>query len=259
MLAGTPSREARPGERPVRVGLGGRDLPICAWARSRQAWGAVVAINATTESMTVGLRAQGSKSPARTVELPALGVFKVPFLVRPPRLKGARQIPSRSGIDGCAGAHGTGSDRGHAAGRRPEESYSERSSARLTIAFNTTRELRLGQESPAGHALFLSLHGAGVEAIGQADAYSPKTWGHLVCPTNRRPYGFDWEDWGRLDALEVSSAGAAVAAHGSGPRLPHGAFDGRPWHLAVGCAFSGPVRGHRASAGWISFNELRRD
>jgi pimeloyl-ACP methyl ester carboxylesterase len=52
-------------------------------------------------------------------------------------------------------------------------------------------------------ALFLTLHGAGVEATGQAGAYSPKTWGHVVAPTNRRPYGFDWEDWGRLDALEV--------------------------------------------------------
>ena len=52
-------------------------------------------------------------------------------------------------------------------------------------------------------ALFLSLHGAGVEASGQAAAYQHKTWGNLVAATNRRPFGFDWEDWGRLDALEV--------------------------------------------------------
>ncbi|MFQ5806639.1 MAG: prolyl oligopeptidase family serine peptidase [Phycisphaerae bacterium] len=58
-----------------------------------------------------------------------------------------------------------------------------------------------GDDSPS--ALFLTLHGAGVEAIGQARAYSHKSWGHVVAPTNRRPYGFDWEDWGRLDALEV--------------------------------------------------------
>jgi dienelactone hydrolase len=55
----------------------------------------------------------------------------------------------------------------------------------------------------AGQALFLSLHGASVEAMGQADAYEPKSWGYIVCPTNRRPYGFDWEDMGRIDALEV--------------------------------------------------------
>lgn len=54
-------------------------------------------------------------------------------------------------------------------------------------------------------ALFLSVHGAGVEAIGQARAYLPKDWGTLVAATNRRPRGFNWEDWGRLDALEVFS------------------------------------------------------
>jgi pimeloyl-ACP methyl ester carboxylesterase len=52
-------------------------------------------------------------------------------------------------------------------------------------------------------ALFLSVHGAGVEAIGQARAYHQKDWGTLVAATNRRPRGFNWEDWGRLDALEV--------------------------------------------------------
>jgi poly(3-hydroxybutyrate) depolymerase len=54
-----------------------------------------------------------------------------------------------------------------------------------------------------GTALFLSVHGAGVEAIGQARAYKSKDWGNLVAATNRRPRGFNWEDWGRLDALEV--------------------------------------------------------
>ena len=55
----------------------------------------------------------------------------------------------------------------------------------------------------SGSALFFSVHGAGVEAIGQARAYQSKDWGNLVAPTNRRPRGFNWEDWGRLDALEV--------------------------------------------------------
>src|SRR5262249_15891706 len=52
-------------------------------------------------------------------------------------------------------------------------------------------------------ALVLTLHGASVEAIGQADAYAAKSWAWIVAPTNRRPYGFDWEDWGRRDAMEV--------------------------------------------------------
>jgi predicted esterase len=59
------------------------------------------------------------------------------------------------------------------------------------------------QSAGPGSALFLSVHGAGVEAIGQARAYKNKDWGTLVAATNRRPRGFNWEDWGRLDALEV--------------------------------------------------------
>jgi poly(3-hydroxybutyrate) depolymerase len=58
-------------------------------------------------------------------------------------------------------------------------------------------------DSTKTYSLILSLHGAGVEAQGQVDAYSTKDWAFVVAPTNRRPYGFDWQDWGRLDALEV--------------------------------------------------------
>jgi pimeloyl-ACP methyl ester carboxylesterase len=53
------------------------------------------------------------------------------------------------------------------------------------------------------YALIFTLHGAGVEASGQVDAYKQKDWAFVVAPTNRRRFGFDWQDWGRLDALEV--------------------------------------------------------
>ena len=39
------------------------------------------------------------------------------------------------------------------------------------------------------YALVLSLHGASVEAIGQARAYSAKHWTYIIAPTNRRPFG----------------------------------------------------------------------
>ncbi|MEZ5975322.1 MAG: hypothetical protein R3E96_10910 [Planctomycetota bacterium] len=42
-----------------------------------------------------------------------------------------------------------------------------------------------------------------MEAISQARAYQAKDWATVVAATNRRPFGFDWEDWGRMDALEV--------------------------------------------------------
>ena len=53
----------------------------------------------------------------------------------------------------------------------------------------------------ASYAAVLSLHGASVEAINQAKSYSQKAWTYVFAPTNRRPFGFDWEEWGRLNAL----------------------------------------------------------
>ncbi|WP_165041778.1 alpha/beta hydrolase-fold protein [Dysgonomonas sp. ZJ709] len=52
-------------------------------------------------------------------------------------------------------------------------------------------------------AMVLSVHGAGVEARNQARAYSSKDWTDIIAATNRRPYGFNWEEWGRIDGLEV--------------------------------------------------------
>lgn len=109
---------------------------------------------------------------------------------------------------------------------------------------------RQGSEPPA--AMVLSLHGASVEAIDQARSYAPKTWCRLIAPTNRRPYGFDWEDWGRLDALEVldeaqrrfptDPARVYLTGHSMGG---HGT-----WHLGVHAvdrfAAIGP------SAGWLA-------
>jgi len=101
-------------------------------------------------------------------------------------------------------------------------------------------------------ALFLSLHGAGVEAINQAQAYGRKNWGYVVAPTNRRPYGFNWENWGRLDALEVLNiakkkfdidesrvylTGHSMGGHGT-------------WH--VGSHYADQFAAIGPSAGWIS-------
>ncbi|MCB9920242.1 MAG: prolyl oligopeptidase family serine peptidase [Planctomycetes bacterium] len=108
-----------------------------------------------------------------------------------------------------------------------------------------------GRRSP--QALFLSLHGASVEATNQAASYARKSWGHVVCPTNRRPYGFDWQFLGRLDALEVLEDALAryeideTAVYLTGHSMGgHGT-----WHVGVTMpdhfAAIGP------SAGWCSF------
>ncbi|MEP0847606.1 MAG: prolyl oligopeptidase family serine peptidase [Phycisphaerae bacterium] len=104
-----------------------------------------------------------------------------------------------------------------------------------------------------GPALLLSLHGAAVEATNQAAAYAPKDWGYVVAPTNRRPFGFDWEDWGRLDALEVLDL--ALERYGIDPRrvllTGHSMGGHGTWHLGV--TFPGRFAAIAPSAGWISF------
>src|SRR5205807_137874 len=102
-------------------------------------------------------------------------------------------------------------------------------------------------------ALFLSLHGAAVEAIGQASAYEGKSWGHLVAPTNRRPYGFDWEDWGRMDAMEVLEI-AQRDLHTDPNRVyltGHSMGGHGTWQ--IGAHFPDKFAAIGPSAGWISF------
>ncbi|WP_083421743.1 carboxylesterase family protein [Arsenicibacter rosenii] len=85
----------------------------------------------------------------------------------------------------------------------PEASYSRTFISQIDGSLQYYAVTPQSGKATGSPALFLSVHGAGVEAIGQARAYKPKDWGNLVAATNRRPRGFNWEDWGRLDALEV--------------------------------------------------------
>ena len=106
-------------------------------------------------------------------------------------------------------------------------------------------------------ALVLSVHGAGVKALNQVNSYYGKTWAHIVAPTNRRPYGFNWEDWGRMDALEVleiiqeklniDSDRIYLTGHSMGG---HGT-----WHLGV--TYPDQFAAIGPSAGWISFWSYR--
>ncbi len=101
-------------------------------------------------------------------------------------------------------------------------------------------------------ALFFTLHGASVQGDGQAAAYSGKSWGHIVAPTNRRPYGFDWEDWGRLDALEVLQR-AQKELHTDPQRVyltGHSMGGHGTWHL--GALFPDKWAAIGPSAGWVS-------
>ena len=103
------------------------------------------------------------------------------------------------------------------------------------------------------YGLVLSLHGASVEAIGQARAYSKKDWAYIIAPTNRRPFGFDWEEWGHLNGLrafedaratfKIDDTKTHVTGHSMGG---HGT-----WHFGV--HHPGLFATVNPSAGWNSF------
>lgn len=122
--------------------------------------------------------------------------------------------------------------------------------------------------APEPRALVLSVHGASVEAISQARSYAPKPWCDIVAPTNRRPFGFDWEDWGRIDALEVLDHASRRLAHeqasssSPGARFSAGAekrvyLTGHSmgghgtWQL--GATYPDRFAAIAPSAGWLSF------
>lgn len=122
----------------------------------------------------------------------------------------------------------------------------------------------LDYDPDSEYSLILSLHGAGVQCEGQVNSYQPKDWAFVVAATNRRRFGFDWQDWGREDAIEVYNqvthnyridlnrvylVGHSMGGHGT-------------WH--VGTTHADLFAAISPSAGWASFQLympwfLRRD
>lgn len=108
-------------------------------------------------------------------------------------------------------------------------------------------------DAKKSYGVALSLHGAGVEGKGQANAYSPKDWMYVIAPTNRRRYGFDWEEWGHLNGLAALADATSrfsldrlrtyVTGHSMGG---HGTWQFGVHHAGM-FAVVGP------SAGWDSF------
>jgi dienelactone hydrolase len=251
-----------PVTKPVAFNTKDITRPDAVTGKSLDTWGSIALMNATPVTLK-GLSLISSPSGGKpdTVDapsVPAMGMRKLAFRIRTaaPAEKGS--LPVRLTLLG-----GTS---------RREVIDTVTVSLRIVGAEETRRETFVSTidgsvqyyavtppvpgfaERPA---LFFSLHGAGVEAINQARSYAPKKWGYVVAPTNRRPYGFSWEDWGRLDALEVLDlvtkrfgideeriylTGHSMGGHGT-------------WFL--GATYPGKFAAIGPSAGWITFHTYR--
>jgi dienelactone hydrolase len=225
-------------------------------------WGAVIVVNATTARMDrLSLSAAcGSASPAVTPlpALPPLSMRKVGFRLEgaTPDAAGTQEVRLRLERGGAGAPRNLHALRLSLRVRSPEQTRKRTFRSGIDGSVQYYAEAPAQPIRPGGPppALFLTLHGAGVEAIGQADAYSSKSWGHLVAPTNRRPYGFDWEDWGRLDTLEVLDL-AQRRLHPDPRRIyltGHSMGGHGAWH--VGVTFPDRFAAIAPSAGWISFS-----
>jgi pimeloyl-ACP methyl ester carboxylesterase len=181
-------------------------VPDLVAAPSLVGWLGVPILNQTPEPLdTVRLTVLCSGDTVgrtQTANVPGSGALKVPIRISVP----ARQFDS-AGValvinSMCAGD--SGSDTVRLRIRRPEQSRKMTFISSIDSSCQYYSVLYPKDYDPAKrYALILSLHGAGVEASGQVDAYKPKDWAFVVAATNRRPFGFDWQDWGRLDAIEV--------------------------------------------------------
>lgn len=166
-------------------------------------WGGVIIINGSESTLTgVSLRAslQNDRSETTTLpSIPPLSIRKVGF-----------RIPQGSGLTG-----GSAKLKLELGGSGVSDTL--QTNIRIRQANQSRRETFISHidgsvqyygvvpptKPTKGLGVVLTVHGASVEAQGQAEAYSAKDWCWIVAATNRRPYGFDWEDWGRMDAMEV--------------------------------------------------------
>jgi poly(3-hydroxybutyrate) depolymerase len=230
-------------------------LPDVFPGKRTDTWGAIVLINATTapaRGLTLRSLWDADTTTTPVPEIAPLSIRKVPVRIAG-RSAGTSSFCSvklwvERGVGGMVLDTATVTLRVVEAGKPRKETF--RSGIDGSIQYYAV----LPSADPARpSALVLSLHGAGVEAINQVSSYAPKSWAHIVAPTNRRPYGYNWEDWGRQDALEVLAIAEStlsvdpnrvyLTGHSMGG---HGAY-----HL--GSLFPDRIAAVGPSAGWISF------
>ncbi len=105
-------------------------------------------------------------------------------------------------------------------------------------------------EEPPG--IILALHGAGVEHSKHAATYQPKDWAHVVAPQNRRAYGFDWEDWGAIDAMEALADAQSRYPHDPKKTYVTGHSMGGHGAWRLGVLHADRFAAVGPSAGWLS-------
>jgi dienelactone hydrolase len=244
----------------VMLNVDDATLPDLVAGEAADTQGAVIIINASESPLThTSLTVEMPGAAETTVavpRVPAMSVRKVPFPIRMSDPGEAETVSVDLTVDDGDGSRDTAQVSLRVRGPRESRKRTFISGIDGSVQYYGVQPARPVTDRAPG--IVLTLHGAGVEGIGQADAYSSKTWAHIVAPTNRRPFGFDWEDWGRDDAMEVLDIAQRhlgtdptrtyVTGHSMGG---HGA-----WHLSV--TYPDRFAAVGPSAGWPSFGSYTR-
>ncbi len=231
-----------------------RGLPLDAWI-------GVPVVNTTTETLTklrVQMRCPGVLDETEA-EPPAIApgcVFKVAVPVRTSSGMDWSKVSDQAPVTITVTGPGIlVTARVDLSVRNPDQSY--------TVTFRSPMDESVqyyavlppkGYDPARKYALLLTLHGAGVEALGQVNAYSPKDWAFVVAPTNRRRFGFDWQDWGRLDALEVLDLALRTLPIDPDRVCLTGHSMGGHGTWAIGVTHPDRFAAIAPSAGWASFD-----
>ncbi|WP_235337194.1 alpha/beta hydrolase-fold protein [Pontibacter korlensis] len=192
--------------KPVLINKEDPTLPsIIVGTQQQPLWGAVVVINTSNKPLTnLQFKSQlrGKELITAVPTVPAMTIRKVGFRIDPGSVQAKGEYTAHISL--LQKGKVLDAQEVKIGAVEPHEHYSSTFVSDIDGSVQYFGVAPQSQtKSNTSPALFLSVHGAGVEAIGQARAYQPKDWGVVVTPTNRRPRGFNWEDWGRLDALEV--------------------------------------------------------
>jgi pimeloyl-ACP methyl ester carboxylesterase len=249
-----------PIEKPVSLSAADMTLPTLLRGNREPVYGAIPLINASEQSLNnLEIRASIDTDPACITSLgPILpmSLRKVAFKIQPPPDLPDSQVTvslklMRSGRKEVLDSREIQLSVGEPDQRHQRTFISRVDGSVQYYAVTPANPQDEVVERKPG--LILSLHGAGVEGRGQAGCYQPKPDMHVVAPTNRRAFGFDWEDWGRIDALEVMEDAARHLEIDSHRTYLSGHSMGGHGTWQLGAHFPDKFAAIGPSAGWISF------
>jgi hypothetical protein len=242
-------------KRPLYFNTADLTTPDIVRGRQTNLWAGVVVVNGTSSDIA-RLKARTTRPDGQTVDtdlpsIPAMSLRKVPIKISSDPNSNPGTVEYKLELIGNESAilHTTSVK---LRVRQPLETHKRTFISEIDGSVQYYAVVP-AQKPYSQNSLILSLHGASVEALGQAEAYSSKIWGTLVAPTNRRPFGFDWEDWGRLDFLEVFERAKEEFPHDPARISLTGHSMGGHGTWYIGSTFPGSFASLGPSAGWISF------